>query len=110
MRRFCRRGRPVKCRKVNWRPLFNFFTPSSPNGKISGSVTLFSDELEALRLVYYEELSQEEAGDRMGVSQATIWRLVNSGRKKIVKSLIEGKSILILSRGEKAMDIEEKSF
>jgi predicted DNA-binding protein (UPF0251 family) len=33
-----------------------------------------------------EGLSQEEAGERMGVSRGTAWRLVQSARKKIAQA------------------------
>lgn len=33
-------------------------------------------ELEAFRLVDMEGLSQEEAGDRRGISRGTVWRLL----------------------------------
>lgn len=50
-------------------------------------------ELEALRLSDVEELSQEEIGEKMGVSRGTIWRLLQSARKKVAKALIEGRPI-----------------
>jgi predicted DNA-binding protein (UPF0251 family) len=50
-------------------------------------------EIEALRLVDLEGLSQEEAGAKMGVSRGTIWRLVQSARKKTAQALSEGKTL-----------------
>ncbi|MCW4018801.1 MAG: DUF134 domain-containing protein [Candidatus Bathyarchaeota archaeon] len=52
-------------------------------------------EIEALRLVDLEDFSQEEAGVRMGVSRGTIWRLLQDGRKKVVKALTEGCSLVV---------------
>jgi predicted DNA-binding protein (UPF0251 family) len=54
-------------------------------------------ELEALRLVDLEGLSQEEAGKRMGVSRGTVWRLLQSARRKTAQSLTEGRSLQIVS-------------
>ena len=54
-------------------------------------------ELEALRLVDLEGLSQEEAGERMGVSRGTVWRLIQSARKKTTQALMEGRPISIAS-------------
>lgn len=59
-------------------------------------------ELEAFRLVDMEGLSQEEAGLRMNVSRGTIWRLVQSARKKTAKALTEGRSLQIA--GNKSPD------
>jgi len=52
-------------------------------------------ELEVLRLLDLEDLSQEEAGDRMGVSRGTIWRLQNRARSKVTRALIEGRRLVI---------------
>jgi len=40
-------------------------------------------------------LNQEEAGEKMGVSRGTIWRLLQRGRNKIALALIEGRRIEI---------------
>jgi predicted DNA-binding protein (UPF0251 family) len=50
-------------------------------------------ELEAFRLVDLEGLSQLEAGQRMGISRGTVWRLLQSVRKKAALALTEGRSI-----------------
>ena len=52
-------------------------------------------EIEALRLVDLEDLSQEEAGERMGVSRGTVWRLLQSARKKTAQALTEGRPLQI---------------
>ena len=54
-------------------------------------------ELEAFRLVDLEALSQEEAGKRMGVSRGTVWRLLQSARKKTAQVLTEGRPLQIVS-------------
>jgi len=54
-------------------------------------------ELETLRLVDLEGLSQEEAGAKMGISRGTVWRLLQSARKKVAQSLTEGRPLLISS-------------
>jgi predicted DNA-binding protein (UPF0251 family) len=52
-------------------------------------------ELEAIRLTDLENLNQEEAGERMGVSRGTIWRLLQRGRSKIALALVERRRIEI---------------
>ncbi|HIH89233.1 TPA: DUF134 domain-containing protein [Candidatus Bathyarchaeota archaeon] len=67
------------------------FTPdSSSTGE---PVALDGAELEALRLVDLEGLSQEEAGTKMGVSRGTVWRLLQEARRKIATALSEGRRI-----------------
>ena len=52
-------------------------------------------ELEAMRLCDVERLEQEEAGRRMGVSRGTVYRLLKSGRAKLVEALVQSKALLI---------------
>jgi hypothetical protein len=67
------------------------FTPTAAS---SGEpVVLDGAELEALRLVDLEGLSQEEAGVKMGVSRGTIWRLLQEARRKTAAALSEGRRI-----------------
>ena len=64
----------------------------------SGIVELYADEVEALRLVDYEGLSQEEAAESMKISRGTVWRLLQSGRKKIVAMVVEHKQLKVIRR------------
>jgi predicted DNA-binding protein (UPF0251 family) len=54
-------------------------------------------EIEALRLVDLEGLSQEDAGTKMGVSRGTIWRLLQSARRKVAQALTEGRPLTVTS-------------
>ena len=58
-------------------------------------------ELEVLRLLDLENLSQEEAGERMGVSRGTIWRLQKRARTKVTQALIEGRRLEIVTASPK---------
>jgi len=58
-------------------------------------LVVLPDELEAMRLVYLEGLTQKEASERMGISRGTLWRLLDSGRKKVVKALVEKRPIVL---------------
>jgi predicted DNA-binding protein (UPF0251 family) len=92
-RRRGRRGRfpkPISIEKV---PTVDKFTPTPQRNPEPIYVELA--ELEALRLVDLEGLSQEEAGERMGISRGTVWRLIQSARKKTAQALTEGRPVLI---------------
>jgi hypothetical protein len=92
-RRHGRKGRfpkPINIGKVH---TVDKFTPT-PQGNPE-PVYIEPAELEALRLVDLEGLSQEEAGERMGVSRGTVWRLIQSARKKTSQALTEGRPIRI---------------
>ncbi len=58
-------------------------------------VTLEQDELEALFLCDGEDLNQERAGEKMGVSRGTVQRLLTQGRKKVIGALVGQKALAI---------------
>jgi predicted DNA-binding protein (UPF0251 family) len=57
-------------------------------------VTIYRDEVEALRLCDLEGLTQEEAGVRMGVSRGTVQRLLASARRKMAEAVTTPKAII----------------
>jgi len=89
-----RRGRFPKPVTLGMTPPITGLTPNPP-GRLE---PIFIDraELETLRLVDLEGLSQEEAGQRMGVSRGTVWRLLQSARRKTAQALTEGRPLQIV--------------
>jgi predicted DNA-binding protein (UPF0251 family) len=65
-----------------------------PNHSLE-KVFLSEDELEAIRLMDYEGLYQEDVAKEMGVSRPTISRILKNARAKIADALLNGKSIEI---------------
>lgn len=57
-------------------------------------ISLSRDELEALKLCDVDDLTQEEAGSRMGISRGTVQRVLAAARKKVAKALSEGEAIV----------------
>jgi hypothetical protein len=76
-------------------PPANSLTPN-PAGNLE-PIVIDVAELEASRLVDLERLSQEEAGQKMGISRGTVCRLVQSARKKTALALTQGRPIQITS-------------
>ncbi len=91
------RGRPPRPRRILSPPSGTVSFIPVINGIPSGKepVLVAPDEYEAYRLVYYMGLSQEEAAKRMNVSRGTLWRLLDSARKKIGVALAEWRPIII---------------
>lgn len=58
-------------------------------------IDLGRDELESLRLCDLDGLSQEAAGERMGVSRGTVQRLAAGARRKVVAALVSGAALHI---------------
>jgi len=59
-----------------------------------GRITLYRDELEAFKLCDMDSLTQEEAGDRMGISRGTVQRILSCARKKTATALAECKALV----------------
>jgi len=58
-------------------------------------IQLEKDELEAIKLIDVENLSQLKAGEKMNISQSTLSRILKSGRNKLAEAIIKGKAIKI---------------
>ncbi len=67
-------------------------------GRPKQAVMMTYDELEALRLVDYHGLTQEEAAEKMMISRGTVWRCLDSARKKVATMLVEGRELVIGDR------------
>jgi predicted DNA-binding protein (UPF0251 family) len=89
-----RRGRFPKPVTLGMTPPITGLTPNPPRRLTP--ILIDKAELEAFRLVDLEGLSQEEAGQRMGVSRGTVWRLLQSARRKTAQALTEGKPLQII--------------
>lgn len=67
------------------------------------------DELEALILCDAQDLNQEEAGMKMGVSRGTVQRLLAQARKKVATALAENKALAITPVQGAALNNEDNS-
>ena len=90
-------------RCVGFQPPFRYFEPKF-DAMQEGENTSSSDaderilkveELESIRLKDYLRLSQEDAAERMGVSQPTFHRIISEAHRKIAEALVEGKAIRV---------------
>lgn len=88
-------ARPFCCRLIATSPGCRLFKPAGIPARELEETVLLLDELEALRLADLEGLYQEEAALRMNVSRQTFGRIIESGRKKIARALVEGLAIRI---------------
>ena len=93
------RGRPPKHRFVQMELEGFMFAPldssGAPMNAAAPPIHMRPDEFEALRLVYLEGMTQDEAARRMNVSRGTLWRALDSGRRKLVQALVEKRPLVI---------------
>ena len=87
----------MKPRTIGITGVSNSFVPTSPDeaGMRKGPIVMSYDELEALRLVDYLGLTQEEASQKMAISRGTVWRCLDRARRKLVSMLVEGRELVI---------------
>lgn len=89
----------MKPRVIRRMPVVEHFAPLNPSGVaqvgVRPPVVMSPDEYEALRLVDHRGLMQEEAAQMMGVSRGTVWRCLDSARRKVASAVVEGRELVI---------------
>jgi uncharacterized protein len=85
-------ARPKRLRRLTFSPPAYSFHPADKQRCLLQNeiIVLTMDEFEALRLADLECYSQEEAAKNMAVSRATFGRIIESGRSKIARALVQG--------------------
>ena len=92
--------RPKKARKCQGKFCGRAFKPTGTPLSDLKQIPLHRDELEALRLCDGEGLTQEEAGNSMGVSRGTIQRIITVARRKTAQALTEGHGLVFVDDDE----------
>ena len=87
------RGRPKRKRQISFCPEITYFKPVGIPLRQLQEEILMLDEVEAIRLADLENMTQEQAAEKMAVSRITFLRIINAAHKKIAKSLISGYAI-----------------
>jgi len=111
-------GRPTKYRKTN--KYTKTCPPSSTEeDNLSGlsialcrpiEATLFSDEIEALKLRNIDNLSQSKIAKKMKISQPTVARILKKAYKKITRALLEQKTICVKSIHPQSIELGPKKI
>ncbi len=102
-------GRKKITRECSFKPLHKNFAPIST--KQNGVMELNSDEIEAIFLMDYQGLYQEDAAKNMNISRPTLSRIIKNARKKIATALVLGYEINIIDNRDKfivALSVEKK--
>lgn len=86
-------ARSAKPRRICEMPSVNEFYPS--RDAHTEKVILTIDEFEAIRLIDFLGLTQEECASQMNVSRTTVQAIYDSGRKKLADALVNGKTLVI---------------
>jgi len=92
--------RPRKPRNVSCQAAFTGDTVYKPPGKPLKELEVIiveGDEIEALHLCDGVGMTQDEAGESMGVSRGTVQRLLSAARKKVATALSAEAALVIKS-------------
>jgi predicted DNA-binding protein (UPF0251 family)/predicted Fe-Mo cluster-binding NifX family protein len=88
--------RPSKCRFIENEVQEKAFARVEIDTLIDSEfIELGRDELEALKLTDYDALSHADAAERMGVSRATLGRIVEKARKKLIEAVLFDKTLAV---------------
>jgi len=85
--------RPMKKRQVCALPQTREFLPCGR--KCDAVVELGVDEFEALRLIDYLRLTQDDCAAQMNVARTTVQAVYNAAREKVADALVNGKRLVI---------------
>ncbi|MGG5574515.1 DUF134 domain-containing protein [Vibrio diazotrophicus] len=89
-------ARPKIPRQICGSPAQSCFKPNGVPLANLERVFLQPDEFEAIRLVDFQGMQQQQAAVEMGVSRQTLANLVKSARKKVADSLLNGKALMMI--------------
>jgi len=82
-------------RKVQLPPAIKGMSVSGVRGKKANEVFLHLEEYEVIRLLDYENLTQEQAAVFMKISRPTLTRIYEEARIKVATSFAEGRELVI---------------
>jgi len=88
MRQRCRRRLGINFDEI-------YFKPRGIPLRELNEITITDEELETIRLRYLEKKDQNNASQKMGISQSQYQRDLTNALEKITKALVEGHAINI---------------
>jgi predicted DNA-binding protein (UPF0251 family)/predicted Fe-Mo cluster-binding NifX family protein len=87
--------RPAKWRCLECLPGTKLFGPVGIPARQLEKLRIAFDELEALRLLHLEGVTQAEAGSRLGVSASTVSRMADRAHRVITEALVTDKAVCV---------------
>ncbi|NLB37998.1 MAG: DUF134 domain-containing protein [Clostridiales bacterium] len=87
-------ARPMKGRSVCCLPRNARFGPLEAGGE-QEAILMSVDEFETIRLIDYENMTQEECAEQMGVARTTVQGIYDQARKKVARSLVDARPLTI---------------
>lgn len=86
--------RKKRNRRIQVPPVIKGMSVYGVRGRKSNEVILRLEEYEAIRLLDYQGLTQEQAAVHMDVSRPTLTRIYEEARNKVATSFVEGRDLI----------------
>jgi len=86
--------RKKRNRRIQVPPVIKGMSVFGVRGRKSNEVTLRLEEYEAIRLLDYQNLTQEQAAVHMNVSRPTLTRIYEEARNKVATAFVEGRDLI----------------
>ena len=86
--------RRKRSRRIQVPPVIKGMSVYGIRGRKSNGVILRIEEYEAIRLLDYQNLTQEQAAVHMNVSRPTITRIYEEARNKVATAFVEGRDLI----------------
>lgn len=87
--------RPKKTRWIKCDSGERYFRPQGVSVKKLKGITLTLDEFESIRLIDYEQLTQEQVAKQMKIHRSTVSRIISSAHKKIADAYVNKKAVKV---------------
>ena len=94
----CQKGvympRKPQCRCIQHFPDYWRFAPELADGEMQKEAVLLTlDEYETVRLLDYEQMTQADTAEEMGIARTTVTAIYQRARQKIATALVEGREL-----------------
>jgi len=86
--------RKKRNRKIQYPPVIKGMSVYGVRGRRANEVILHLEEYEAIRLLDYQNLTQEQAAIHMNISRPTLTRIYEEARNKVATAFVEGRGII----------------
>ena len=86
--------RKKRNRRIQVPPVIKGMSVFGIRGRKSNEVILHLEEYEAIRLLDYQNLTQEEAAVHMDISRPTLTRIYEEARNKVATAFVEGRDLI----------------
>ncbi len=86
--------RRKRSRRIQVPPVIKGMSVFGVRGRKSNEVTLRIEEYEVIRLLDYQNLTQEQAAVHMDVSRPTLTRIYEEARNKVATAFVEGRDLI----------------